>query len=135
MDYLVEVKDDFGGRMRYDYDCLGNPVLEEQVVGEGVIQRIRYGYNKNDWKIRKTEESRGNGDLRTAVTRYGYTNPDLYSQLLLEDFQGALESATTSGIKYGEIIVNGKWEFIFAPPRAKGQLPVIKHSVFSGWGE
>ncbi len=70
--HLVEVKDDFGARMRYDYDCLGNPVLEERVIEEGVIQRIRYGYNKNGWKIWKTEEIQGNDDLKTAVTRYGY---------------------------------------------------------------
>ena len=66
--------------------------------------------------------------------RTGYINPDLYTQLLLEDFRGSLSNATASGIDYDKKIISGKWEFIFSPPRADGQLPVVKHSVFYGWG-
>jgi hypothetical protein len=62
-----------------------------------------------------------------------YTNPDLYSQELMNDFYGSLEQATSSGITYGEKITSGNWEFIFATPRQEGQLPVIKHAMFKGW--
>ena len=62
-----------------------------------------------------------------------YTNPNLYTQELMSDFYGSLEQATVSGIKYGELISAGNWEFIFAPPRQEGILPVIKHVQFNGW--
>ena len=62
-----------------------------------------------------------------------YTNPNLYTQELMSDFYGSLEQATVSGIKYGELIPAGNWEFIFAPPRQEGLLPVIKHAQFNGW--
>lgn len=62
-----------------------------------------------------------------------YTNPDLYTQQLMEDFYGSLEQATSSGIVYGENIRCGNWEFIFSAPRQEGQLPVIKHAQFNGW--
>ena len=62
-----------------------------------------------------------------------YTNPNLYTQELMSDFYGSLEQATVSGIKYGELISAGNWEFIFAPPRQEGLLPVIKHAQFNGW--
>ena len=62
-----------------------------------------------------------------------FTNPNLYTQELMNDFYGSLEQATKSGITYGEKINSGNWEFIFAKPRQEGQLPVIKHSMFNGW--
>ena len=62
-----------------------------------------------------------------------YTNPNLYTQELMSDFHGSLEQATASGIKYGELISAGNWEFMFAPPRREGQLQVIKHAQFNGW--
>ena len=62
-----------------------------------------------------------------------YTNPNLYTQELMSDFYGSLEQATVSGIKYGELISAGNWEFIFAPLRQEGLLPVIKHVQFNGW--
>ena len=34
--HLNVVKDDFGAKMRYDYDCLGNVTLEERVIADGV---------------------------------------------------------------------------------------------------
>lgn len=51
----------------------------------------------------------------------------------MSDFHGSLEQATASGIKYGELISAGNWEFMFAPPRREGQLQVIKHAQFNGW--
>ena len=62
-----------------------------------------------------------------------YTNPNLYTQELMSDFYGSLEQATASGIKYGELISAGNWEFIFVAPRQEGLLPVIKHAQFNGW--
>lgn len=57
-----------------------------------------------------------------------YTNPDLYTQELMNDFYYSLKQAAASGIKYGEKIVQGNWEFIFAEPRIEGLFPVVKHS-------
>lgn len=51
----------------------------------------------------------------------------------MNDFYYSLKQATASGIKYGEKIVQGNWEFIFAEPRIEGQFPVVKHSQFNGW--
>ena len=71
------------------------------------------------------------------VKSYKIKNKDidseLYSQLLLEDFHGALENATRNGIVYGKIITQGNWKFEFGPPREPGQSPAIIHSQFNGW--
>lgn len=45
--HLNVVKDDFGAKMRYDYDCLGNVTLEERAIADGVHSVIHYAYNKN----------------------------------------------------------------------------------------
>lgn len=58
---LIRVEDDFGAKVQYDYDCLGNRTLEEQTIEEGVKRTIRFRYNKNGWRIQKTEEIQGNG--------------------------------------------------------------------------
>ncbi|WP_459480874.1 hypothetical protein [Clostridium saccharoperbutylacetonicum] len=69
--------------------------------------------------------------LHTAIT-----DPNYYSQLLLTDFKGALEKEiSTNGIVYDKLRTSGNWEFKFAKPRAEGQLPVIKHAQFNGWGK
>ena len=70
--HLTAVKDDFGAQLRYDYDCLGNVIFEERIIAEGVRSIIRYAYNKNGWRTQKTEEIQGNGEVKSAVTRYGY---------------------------------------------------------------
>ena len=70
--HLTLVRDDFGAQMSYDYDCLGNITLEERVIADGVHSIIHYAYNKNGWRIQKTEEIQGNGPVQTAVTKYGY---------------------------------------------------------------
>ena len=70
--HLIRVQDDFGAQMRYDYDCLGNVILEERVIGEDVRSIIHYSYNKNGWRIQKTEEIQGNGPVQSAVTKYSY---------------------------------------------------------------
>ncbi len=69
---LILVEDDFGARMRYAYDCLGSLTLEERTIEEGIVQKVRYGYNKNGWRISRTETIQGNGEKKLAVTRYGY---------------------------------------------------------------
>ena len=66
------VKDDFGAQMHYEYDCLGNVILEEHLVEEGIRHRTRYSYNKNGWLTQKTEYIQGNGEINKAVTKYGY---------------------------------------------------------------
>lgn len=70
--HLTLVKDGLGAQMRYGYDCLGNVTLEERLIEEGIRSRIHYAYNKNGWRIRKTEQIQGNGDISKAVTSYGY---------------------------------------------------------------
>ena len=62
-----------------------------------------------------------------------YTNPNLYSQMVMSDFYGSLEKAIDSEIIYEEIINQGNWEFIFSKPRENGLLPVVKHAKFNGW--
>ena len=49
-----------------------NVILEERVVEEGIQGTIHYEYNKNGWKVRRTEEIQGNGRVDRAVTSYGY---------------------------------------------------------------
>lgn len=70
--HLTLVRDEFGAQVRYDYDCLGNVTLEERVIEENIRGIVHYAYNKNGWRIRKTEEIQGNGPVQTAVTRYSY---------------------------------------------------------------
>ena len=70
--HLNVVKDDFGAKMRYDYDCLGNVTLEERVIADGIHSVIHYAYNKNGWLVQRTEEIQGNGPVQAAVTRYAY---------------------------------------------------------------
>lgn len=41
---------------------------------------------------------------------------------------------STNGIVYDKLRTSGNWEFKFAKPREEGQLPVIKHAQFNGWG-
>ena len=69
---LTLVEDGFGAKVRYDYDCLGNVVLEERVIAEGIRSIIHYAYNRNGWRIRKTEEIQGNGGVKSAATTYEY---------------------------------------------------------------
>ena len=69
---LASVHDDFGAKVCYDYDCLGNVTLEERVITEGVLSVIHYAYNKNGWCIRKTEKIQGNGSVQSAVAKYSY---------------------------------------------------------------
>jgi len=68
--YLFRVEDEYGARVRYEYDCLGNLSLEEQIIDENVKRRIRYFYNRNGWRIRKEEALQGNGDIHLDVTYY-----------------------------------------------------------------
>ncbi len=70
--HLTLVQDDFGAQMRYDYDCLGNVTLEERVIEENIRSVVHYAYNKNGWRIQKTEEIQGNGSVQSAVTKYTY---------------------------------------------------------------
>lgn len=57
-----------------------------------------------------------------------------YSQLLLEDFRASLIQVTKDGIPFDELKTVGNWEFKFSQPRQPGQLPVLKHAQFNGWG-
>ncbi|EUJ25872.1 hypothetical protein MFLO_14732, partial [Listeria floridensis FSL S10-1187] len=54
----------------------------------------------------------------------------LTEQQLLRSFQGAVEKATSTGIKFDTKIIIDNWELIFSPAREAGQLPVIKHAVY-----
>ncbi|MGM0214056.1 hypothetical protein IGI42_001597 [Enterococcus sp. AZ109] len=54
----------------------------------------------------------------------------LTEQQLLRSFQGAVEQATSTGIKFDTKIIIDNWELIFSPAREAGQLPVIKHAVY-----
>jgi hypothetical protein len=52
------------------------------------------------------------------------------SQVMLTDFYQAVSLAASQGIKYNTLMQFGKWELIFAPPRAGAALPVIKHALY-----
>lgn len=60
-------------------------------------------------------------------------NPNLYGQFLLFDYYKSVNRIPSHKIIYGEKIVSGKWEFIFAEARNGGKYPVIKHAQFNGW--
>ena len=70
--HLTAVEDEYGAKVRYEYDCLGNRTLEEQTVEEGIRRRVRLSYNKNGWRTQKEEEIQGNGSVSRAVTEYAY---------------------------------------------------------------
>ena len=70
--HLTTVEDEYGAKIRYEYDCLGNLTLEERVIEEGIKNRVRYSYNKNGWRIKKEEEIQGNGEVNRAITGYMY---------------------------------------------------------------
>lgn len=43
----------------------------------------------------------------------------------------SLDAQEPKGIKYDEMMKVGNWELIFSKPRADGQLPVIKHALYT----
>lgn len=53
----------------------------------------------------------------------------LVSQQQLASLHGAISSASSSGIRYGEIMIIDGWELKFAPPRSPGKLPVVTHAL------
>lgn len=82
---LAQVEDGYGAKIYYEYDCLGNLTREERVIEEGIKRRIRYGYNKNGWRIRKEEDIQGNGPIRCAVTRYAYDESGNLTEIITPD--------------------------------------------------
>ncbi len=101
---LARVWDESGAQTRYDYDCLGNRIYEEQIIEEGIYRKIRYTYNKSGWRIRRREEIQGNGTVRTAETSYAYdadgnltliTRPDGSRIVRDYDWDGRLVSERT----------------------------------------
>ena len=59
-------------------------------------------------------------------------DPNLYTQLMLADFQASVNKAISSGVKYGKTVREGNWELNIVKPRNNGQYPVIKHARFIG---
>ena len=53
-----------------------------------------------------------------------------YRTTIIKEFSGAVEQATSTGIKFNAKIIIDNWELIFSPAREAGQLPVIKHAVY-----
>jgi hypothetical protein len=74
-------------------------------------------------------------ELTSSKTRHQLkqANPNLYSQFLLFDYYKSVNRISSRKILYGEKIVSGNWEFIFAEARNGGKYPVIKHAQFTGW--
>lgn len=54
----------------------------------------------------------------------------LVSEIQLANLQGAINAAGRMGIKYGELMKVGRWELVFQPPRAAGQLPTVTHALY-----
>lgn len=61
------MKDDFGAKMRYDYDCLGNVTLEERVIADGVHSVIHYAYNKTGGLFSGRRKSRATARYRPPL--------------------------------------------------------------------
>ena len=51
-------------------------------------------------------------------------------QQTLASLQGAVNTATLTGIKYGQTITINKWELAFVPAKEAGQLPELVHAVY-----
>lgn len=64
---------------------------------------------------------------------FSHTNPNYASQIALADYHSSLEEAIKTGIKFGEKITIGNWEFIIVKGRKDtDKYPIIKHSLFTG---
>ena len=59
-------------------------------------------------------------------------NMELINQIVLTQFQAAVETAVQQGIKYDEMMVVGNYELIFRPARQEGLNPVISHARYVG---
>ena len=59
-------------------------------------------------------------------------NIDLINQIVLTQFQAAVETAVQQGIKYDEMMTVGNYELIFRPARQEGLNPVISHARYIG---
>ena len=70
--HVERIEDGYGAYEKYAYDCLGNRIYEERLIEEGIVQKIRYRYDKAGRCIEKKEYQMGNGTSAPAVTRYGY---------------------------------------------------------------
>ncbi|MBK0414508.1 hemagglutinin repeat-containing protein [Chromobacterium haemolyticum] len=55
----------------------------------------------------------------------------LATQVELNSFQSALNTATKNGMQYGRVTVDG-WQLEIKPPRATGELPTVIHSRYLG---
>ena len=53
----------------------------------------------------------------------------LTSQMVLTEFQAAVEAATKEGIRYGRPMIVGNYELIFKPSNGEGLNPVIIHAL------
>ena len=58
---LIRVEDDFGARVQYDYDCLGNRTLEEQTIEEGSNEPSASVITKTAGGSKRQRRSRGTG--------------------------------------------------------------------------
>lgn len=56
----------------------------------------------------------------------------LTSQVKLESFQFAVNTATKTKVPYGERISIDGWQLEFKSPRATGELPTIIHARYTG---
>ncbi|MCR5124157.1 MAG: hypothetical protein K6B43_03075 [Treponema sp.] len=59
------------------------------------------------------------------------TNPKLYTQFLLHNFQHALNSALMQGVKKDEFVIVEGWELKFGQ-RPKDKYPVVFHAQYRG---
>ncbi|MEW8956325.1 DUF6531 domain-containing protein, partial [Clostridium sp.] len=76
---LIEVKDKYGAKTRYKYDCLNNKIYESFKINDTTEKIIHYIYDKAGNLIEKKEEIDGKfiskdneGKTVWAVTKYNY---------------------------------------------------------------
>ncbi|MDO4271164.1 MAG: hypothetical protein Q4C72_09625 [Eubacteriales bacterium] len=72
----------------------------------------------------------GTKHLAEYTTRILSHGQKMTEQQLLRSFQGAVSEAGKRGYQYNVPIQINEWELIFSPPRAPGQLSVIKHALY-----
>ena len=100
--HLTSVEDDFGAKVRYEYDCLGNRTLEEQVIEDGIRRKVRsaitrYEYDANE-NVIKVITPKG------AEIHYRYDADDRMIQKQVLDKKNGLTREQSMAMMRQEIV-------------------------------
>ncbi len=93
--HLTSVEDDFGAKVRYEYDCLGNRTLEEQVIEDGIRRKVRSAITRYEYDA--------NGNVIKVITpkgteiHYRYDADDRMIQKQVLDKKNGIDQRTEYG--------------------------------------